>query len=97
MTEQKFQISDFNIGNSVMSKQTDIKKENTAPVESSQPASGQPIPSEKKSCQQALSTEQEQLRKGRRSLVAPSRGKSTIKFRYIEGSTPLKDGCWLSD
>lgn len=52
-------------------------------------------------CQRPLTSEEENLRKGRKSLVTPSGESSTRnaknKMRYIEGTTPLKDGCWLSD
>lgn len=53
------------------------------------------------SCQRPLTNEEEKLRKGRKSLVTASGESSTRnaknKMRYIEGTTPLKDGCWLSD
>ncbi len=49
------------------------------------------------SCQRELSEQEQQLRQGRRSMVMPMRGKATSKVRYVEGSMPLKNGCWLSD
>ena len=51
---------------------------------------------DKKSCQKPLSPEQEKLRQGRKSLVTANRAKASNKLRYIEGTTALKDGCWLS-
>ncbi len=49
------------------------------------------------SCQRELSEQEQQLRQGRRSMVMPMRGEATSKVRYVEGSMPLKNGCWLSD
>lgn len=54
------------------------------------------MPETKKSCRAPVSPEQEKLRKGRKSLVTTNRDKASNKMRYIEGTTPLKDGCWLS-
>jgi hypothetical protein len=55
--------------------------------------------SEKKndSCQRPVTAAEERIRKGRKSLVATSNRNAKNKVRYIEGTTPLKDGCWLSD
>lgn len=50
----------------------------------------------KKSCRTPISKEQENLRQGRKSLVTANRDKASNKLRYIEGTTALKDGCWLS-
>lgn len=49
------------------------------------------------SCQRPVTAEEERLRKGRKSLVGTSNRNAKNKVRYIEGTTPLKDGCWLSD
>lgn len=50
----------------------------------------------KQSCQTPTTPAQEKLRQGRKSLVTANRAKASNKLRYIEGTTPLKDGCWLS-
>ncbi|PVZ68190.1 hypothetical protein [Pelagibaculum spongiae] len=55
------------------------------------------VKSEPSSCQRELSEQEQQLRQGRRSMVMPMRGEATSKVRYVEGSMPLKNGCWLSD
>lgn len=49
------------------------------------------------SCQRPLTSQEEALRQGRKSLVSTLRSDGKNKIRYIEGTTPLKDGCWLSD
>ena len=48
-------------------------------------------------CQKDLSDAELELRQGRKSLITPSEKKGKNKLRYIEGTTQLKDGCWLSD
>jgi len=48
------------------------------------------------SCSLQISGEEEKLRQGRKSLVIPEGKEGKNRLRYIEGTTPLKDGCWLS-
>ncbi len=49
------------------------------------------------SCNPELTKEEKELRDGRKSLTIPSGNNAKNKIRYVEGTTPLKDGCWLSD
>ena len=47
-------------------------------------------------CNRPLTPEEDVWRQGRKSTVMPMRGKANSKVRYIEGTTPLKNGCWLA-
>lgn len=49
------------------------------------------------SCSIDIPEEEKQLRDGRKSLTMPSGKGAKNKVRYVEGTMPLKDGCWLSE
>jgi len=61
------------------------------------PSTSEKDDNNKNSCTPDISAEEQALRDGRKSLTMPGGKNAKNKIRYVEGTTPLKDGCWLSE
>ena len=71
-------------------------KQKKHPPSKQDPSAEQPALFESGTCEPLLNENEKELRQGRKSLITPGGKKGKNRLRYIEGTTPLKDGCWLS-
>ena len=72
-----------------------MKQKNNPPSKPETSANKAEVP-DSSSCEPTLTTKEKELRQGRKSLITPGGKDGKNRLRYIEGTTPLKDGCWLS-